>query len=164
MAAPSFAGSHNIVFVLSTSFLILGLANIVVYGIHISRKTWIEAVVWPIGALTNIAFNILLIPVYGRMGAAVATLLSVVVIIVAYFYAVRKVYPTPFEYKKLILVFVSMVAFNYLGSLISLAVVPSSILKMLLLGSFFVTIYFTGIIKKEEIQKGKEFVLRKLKK
>lgn len=161
MADPSYKGSHDIVFVLSISYLLLGLSNIIVFGIHITRKTWIVAAVYPIAAAANIALNIWLIPAYGRMGAAIATLVSVIAINILYFIAINRVFPVPFEYKKFLFVLASMISINYIGTLIVLPVLQSILLKLVLLAIFITSLLFLGVINKAEIRKVQNYILRK---
>jgi O-antigen/teichoic acid export membrane protein len=162
MSDASYLGSHNIVFVLSISFLFLGLAGIVVLGIHITRKTWIVTIIWSISAIVNILLNIWLIPIYGRMGAAYATLLSVVFINLSYLFAISKVYPVKFEYFNFVKILVLLLIFNYLGSLILFEVVFSIFLKVILLIAFCVSLFFSGVFKKDELKKGKDWILAKI--
>ncbi|MCF8275071.1 MAG: polysaccharide biosynthesis C-terminal domain-containing protein [Flavobacteriaceae bacterium] len=162
MADNSYAGSNNIVFILSISYLFLGLAGIIVLGIHITRKTWIITIVWLISAVASILFNIWLIPIYGRMGAATATMLSVILINVLYLYALHKVYPVKLEYFNFIKILFAMLIFNYVGTFVLFAIFPSILLKILLLAMFVVVIYFSGIIKKEELLKGRNIILKKV--
>jgi O-antigen/teichoic acid export membrane protein len=151
MSDISYAGSHNIVFVLSVSYLLQGLSAMVVIGINITRKTWIIGAIWPVSALVNLLLNIWLIPEYGRMGAAYATFLSVVVINILYFYALSKVYPIKFEYFSLVKVFLVMIFINYIGNMITLPIWSSLLVKTVLLTIFVVLIFYFGAIKKSEL-------------
>ena len=163
MSDQSYAGSHNIVFVLSVSYLFLGLAGIVVLGIHITKKTWIITLIWPVSAIINVLFNIWLIPFYGRMGAAFATLLSVVVINISYLYALHRVYPVKFEYISFLKILMLLIVFNYAGSLVELNVIPSILLKALMLILFCVALYYSGVFSKNELLCVKKFVSSKRK-
>lgn len=164
MSDESYSGSHNIVFVLSISFLFLGLAGIVVMGIHITRKTWIITMIWPISAIANILFNIWLIPIYGRMGAAYATMFSVIVINISYLFALHRVYPVKFEYVSFLKILILLVMFNYAGSFVILNIIPSILIKGLLFFIFGVTLYFSGVFSKNELQKGKDLIFAKIHK
>ena len=55
-----------------------GIRTVVGLGTSLQRKTWLVSVYSTIAALINIGANILLIPVYGTMGAALATLIAYV--------------------------------------------------------------------------------------
>lgn len=162
MSDKSYAESYTIVFVLSVSYLFLGLSGIIVMGIHITRKTWIIILIWPVSAIVNIFLNIWLIPLYGRMGAAIATLLSVGMINIFYFYALHKVYPMKFEYFKILKILILLVIFNYAGSFVQLNIIPGILIKSLLLFMFFVALYYFGVFTKDELLKGKSLLLREI--
>jgi O-antigen/teichoic acid export membrane protein len=151
MSDISYAGSHNVVFVLSVSYLFLGLSGIIVMGIHITKKTWVIAMIWPVSAASNILFNIWLIPMYGRMGAAYATLFSVVVIFFSYLVALRRLYPVRLNYFSFLKVFVLMIIFNYIAHLIQAPLVTSIIIKVFLFIGFLSSLYFTRVFTKHEL-------------
>lgn len=160
IADKSYSGSFNVVFILSASYLFLGLAGIIVIGIHMTLKTWIVTIIWPVSAAVNILLNILLIPKYGRMGAATATMLSVLFINISYFIAVSKVYPTKFAYFKFIQMFLLMTGFNYAGSFIHLKIAYAVLLKVLLLLLFIYVIYAIKYFTDEEVEKAKNVIIR----
>jgi O-antigen/teichoic acid export membrane protein len=164
MSDQSYHGSHNIVFILSVSYLFLGLSGIVVLGIHITRKTWIITIIWPISAISNIALNIWLIPLYARMGAAVATMLSVVVIIFLYLFALHKVFPIKFDYIGFVKVVLLMLFFNYAGTFIVFSLLPSILIKIVLMIFFIFLLLHARIFKPEELKKGKEFLYGRMNK
>jgi O-antigen/teichoic acid export membrane protein len=159
MSDQSYSGSHNIVFVLSISYLFLGLAGIVVLGIHITKKTWIITLIWPFSALINILLNIWLIPVHNRMGAAMATLFSVIVITISYFYAVHRIYPVKFDYLSFVKMLLLLLVFNYLGSLVSFGLLPSILIKTFIILLFLVALYFSGVFSKIELQQARNYLL-----
>ena len=53
-------------------------------------------------ALVNIALNVALIPRYGMMGAAVATLVAYVALFVGMWLNSRRVYPVPYQWRRVI--------------------------------------------------------------
>jgi O-antigen/teichoic acid export membrane protein len=163
MSDKSYFGSHNIVFLLSISFLLHGLSGIVVMGIHISRKTWTVSLIWPFSAAANILFNILLIPEYGRMGAALATLISVVIINLGYFIVVKKVYPVPFDYKSMFIILILMISFNFMGSVIDVKLIVDLIIKSIVIAMYVTTLYLTGILDKKTFSTIKEHVINRKK-
>jgi O-antigen/teichoic acid export membrane protein len=160
IADKSFYGSQNVTFILSVSFLFLGLAGIVVQGIQVVKKTWIITLIWVFSSLVNILLNFWLVPLYGRMGAAVATLISVIIICIFYFIAVAKVYPVKFNYSTFVILLFLTVIFNYAGSLINYGIVSSVLMKFLLLGGYIVSLFLFKILSKEEIFLLKELVIK----
>ena len=72
---------------------IYSLFQIVAIGISLSQRTIFFAYISGLAALVNIALNIFLIPEYGIMGAALATLLTQVSILICYLELTQKLYP-----------------------------------------------------------------------
>lgn len=71
----------------AVGFLLLGLNNIIVNMVILKKKTKVIGITWIIAALLNFALNILFIPLFGILGAAIATLISYIIpfIIIAYY-------------------------------------------------------------------------------
>tara|TARA_B100000676_G_scaffold313237_1_gene392581 strand:+ start:2151 stop:3611 length:1461 start_codon:yes stop_codon:yes gene_type:complete len=65
-----------IVPIIAIAYLFLGIYNLLNYILLITKKTKILAVVWIIAMPLNIILNILIIPYYGLIGAAITTALS----------------------------------------------------------------------------------------
>jgi len=77
-------------------------------GIFIEEKTRYMPVITALGAFSNVLINIILIPVIGIMGAAVAMLVSYFVMAIAIFIVSQKFYRIPYEYAKITSIFGSM--------------------------------------------------------
>lgn len=71
-------------------------------GIYIEEKTKYYPIVTGAGAVINIAVNFLLIPIWGIMGAAIATLASYIVMAGGLFIFSQKFYRIEYEYSKII--------------------------------------------------------------
>lgn len=160
IADKSYYGSQNVTFVLSVSFLFLGLSGIIVQGIQVVRKTWIISIIWVFASIINIGLNFWLVPLYGRMGAAYATLISVIIICICYFIAVAKIYPVKFNYKSFIKILVLTIIFNYGSSLVNSSVLVSFFIKLLLLVGYIALLFLLKIIRKEEIVFFKELIMK----
>jgi len=164
IADKSFYGSQNVTFILSVSFLFLGLAGIIVQGIQVVKKTWIITVIWIFSSFVNVLLNFWLVPLYGRMGAATATMISVIIICICYFIAIAKVYPVKFNYFAFIIVVFLTIIFNYFSSSIDYGIVVSVFIKLLLLGCYVGSLFLFKIVNKEEIMSIKNRMLNVRKK
>jgi O-antigen/teichoic acid export membrane protein len=51
-------------------------------------------------AIVNLALNVALIPPFGMVGAAIATLASYVVLFLGMTYWAQRVYPTPYQWRR----------------------------------------------------------------
>lgn len=79
------------------AYLCLGFSNNIVAGVYIAKRTGMLPPVTFFGALVNVVANLVLIPVWGIMGAAVATLLSYAGMAALLAALVRRVYPVEYE-------------------------------------------------------------------
>ena len=97
--------------VILTSYLFYGLYVNFTVGVYIRKRTRMMFLFTGAGALVNIASNFYLMPAHGMMGAAVATLLSYMVMAGLLFAYNQKIYPVPYDYKALGKLFLLLVAF-----------------------------------------------------
>lgn len=91
----------SIVPVVLCAYIFTGMNAILVAGVHIQKKTSILPYTTGLGGLVNIGGNYLLIPLIGMMGAAVATLLSYLVMASALFVIVQRFYPVQYEARRI---------------------------------------------------------------
>ena len=121
-------------------------------GIYIEEKTKYFPYVTGAGALINVVVNVLLIPVLGIIGAALATLASYIVMATGLFFFSQKFYKINYEYWKIlkimILIFVTGIVYYYLYFQIGLTL----LYKMILLIGFLGSMLALKIFEKNEIQ------------
>ena len=65
-----------IVPLIASAVAVFGITSITVYSLQLTKRTRLVALIWLIAAVTNIALNFILIPWFGIVGAAIATLFS----------------------------------------------------------------------------------------
>jgi O-antigen/teichoic acid export membrane protein len=76
MAAPAFYAAYRVIPLIAVSYVLYGCCYILSPGINLERKTKYFAVIVVVGSVVNLGLNYLLIPDYGMMGAAVATVIA----------------------------------------------------------------------------------------
>jgi O-antigen/teichoic acid export membrane protein len=76
--------------------------SVLAIGIGRMRQTQFNWVVSGTAALVNVGLNIVLIPRYGMMGAAVATLAAYVALFVGMWLRSRRIYPVPYQWRRLL--------------------------------------------------------------
>ncbi len=81
LATPEYRSAYSVIPVISLSYLFFGTFSILSAGIHIQKKTRILMYASLTSATVNMGLNLLLVPSMGIMGAAVATLISYVLLI-----------------------------------------------------------------------------------
>ncbi len=127
-------------------------------GIFIEEKTKYIPYITGFGALANVVANFILIPVYGMMGAAFATLISYFVMALGLYFAARKFYKIDYEYYKITKIFISLgvtaIVFYYFSPM-------SLLLKTGLLIFFIALLIIFGIINPNEIKSLKNLFRRK---
>ncbi len=76
LLAPEFAAVFQIIGLVAAAYLLKGVYLILLPGIVFAKKLHLQSAVEWASAIANIGLNLLLIPVFGIAGAAVATLVS----------------------------------------------------------------------------------------
>jgi O-antigen/teichoic acid export membrane protein len=101
LISPKFWIGLEIVPVILLAYVFLGIYNNLIAGIYIEKRTSLLPVVTFAAAAMNVAANYLLIPPWGLMGAALATLVSYVLMAILLYVLVRRIYPVPYEWARL---------------------------------------------------------------
>ena len=76
--------------------------SVLAIGIGRMRQTQFNWVVSGAAAVVNVALNLILIPPYGMIGAAVATLAAYVTLFVGMWLRSRRVYPVPYQWRRVV--------------------------------------------------------------
>src|ERR671936_240698 len=74
--------------------------TVVAIGVGRARRTQFNWVVTGMAAVVNVALNLILIPPYGMMGAAVATVAAYLAMFVAMAWWSQRVYPAPYQWRR----------------------------------------------------------------
>lgn len=129
-------------------------------GIYIEEKTKYFPYVTGTGALANVVVNILLIPVLGLMGAALATLTSYIIMAVGLYYFSQKYYPIKYEFNKvfkiLAAIFITGILYYYMYYQVGLIF----IYKLVLLFGFIGSLFVMNVVEKNEIIRLVKMLLR----
>lgn len=104
LAAPEYIDAHKVIPLVCLGLIPYGMTTFMSVGVTISNKTWFLPLVNGIAAVLNIAMNILFIPAFGYMGAAVATVITYFVYAAIARSLFRRVYDIPFEWRRLTLI------------------------------------------------------------
>jgi O-antigen/teichoic acid export membrane protein len=93
----SYHSATPIIPIIALSIVFYGVYTVLTVGTGIRRKTWYIALAMTFAALLNVAINLVLIPHYGSMGAAIATLVAYVFLTLLMYIVNQRIYPLPFE-------------------------------------------------------------------
>jgi O-antigen/teichoic acid export membrane protein len=115
---------------------------VVQIGTGRARRTRANWVVTGVGAVLNVVLNLTLIPPYGRMGAAIATVASYTLLFVAMAWRAHAVFPVPYQWRRVATVAAAAVALTVAGKLmdaplgVALALTAAYPLLLALLGFY----------------------------
>ena len=98
LIGPNFLDGLDILPVILISYYFFALYVLLLPKIYISEKTFIIPIIRGIGAFSNITLNFILIPFYGIMGAAFATLGAFIIMFVSIFVATNKIEHSDYNY------------------------------------------------------------------
>ena len=151
LTTEQFIPGESVIFYLAVSAAAFGMAQITSIGLAITKKTIHMS--WPImvGAVIALILNILLIPRFGIIGAAIATMVSLIVINIIQYKFSQKFYPIPFQIKKFLLLSMGVLGIYILSSCFDEITLINEFAKVILLGSFFLLVYYLKIVGKNEV-------------
>jgi O-antigen/teichoic acid export membrane protein len=137
---PDFWAAAPIIPVVVLAYLLHGVFLLTSIGIGIEKRARYYPIVTALAATTNIGANFVLIPRFGMMGAAWATVVSYAVMALMGLVFSQRAYPIPFEWGRLMRLFAAVLALFLLSRLAPEALVPALAFKCALLAvaPFFV--------------------------
>jgi O-antigen/teichoic acid export membrane protein len=100
LAAPRFASASRVVGPLSFASVAFGAYIVIAIGVGRIRRTQFNWVVTGAAAVVNVALNLTLIPPYGMMGAAIATVAAYVTMAAGMAWWSQRVYPVPYQWRR----------------------------------------------------------------
>jgi O-antigen/teichoic acid export membrane protein len=136
--------------VVAMGVVFFGTTQITALGISLERKTALLTQGAVVTAFVNFALNILMIPAFGAMGSAFATLVSYLLLTCVFLYWTQRLHPIPLEKHKLgyscFVVLLGLLFPLLPGS--SKQGLAATELKLLLLALVVVGAFLVGIIRK----------------
>jgi O-antigen/teichoic acid export membrane protein len=102
IAAPEFAESSTVVGPLAFATVAFAAYIVVAIGVGRARRTQFNWVVTGAGAAVNVALNLILIPPYGMMGAAVATVAAFATMFAGMVWWAQRIYPVPYQWRRVV--------------------------------------------------------------
>lgn len=133
---PAYHSAAPVIPIVAMSTMFYGLTSVCNVGVSIQRKTWFQFLFAAISALVNIGANIVLIPLYGSMGAAASTLIAYALLVLINYIVNQCLYPVPFEVGKFLFALIIGITL-YVGA--EILAQPHGIIVAwsILLGAFF---------------------------
>jgi O-antigen/teichoic acid export membrane protein len=157
MATPAFHNAYKVIPLIALSYVLYGCYFVLMVGINLHAKTKYLAVFVVAAAILNLGLNYALIPHYGMMGAAVATLISYVSLPISSYLLSQRYYSVKYEWGRVAKI---CIAFGviFAGSLFipHQSGVVTGVYKLLTIFAYPILLYILGFYHHEEIQKTKQ--------
>ena len=115
LAAPRFADSASVVGPLAFATVSYASYIVIAIGVGRARRTQFNWVVTGAAAVVNVALNLALIPPYGMMGAALATVAAYTTMAVGMAWWSQRIYPVPYQWRRVVTAALAAVAIAAIG-------------------------------------------------
>ncbi len=148
LTQPRFHDSARIVPILALTQALTAFWQLIVYPVMLKERTsWLMILVL-ISAAISIGLNFWLVPVFGVIGAALASLGGNLVLNAIVFLLSRRVYPVPYDYRRMGIALIVALAL-YLPASAS----PSIPLRLVLVAVYPVLLLAFGVVSREQIRR-----------
>jgi O-antigen/teichoic acid export membrane protein len=154
LTKPEYASASSLIAILAPA-LLFSQMYIFSPGIAIAKKTHLQLLTTSAASIASIFANILLVPRFGALGAAAATLFSSLIFFFCWSYFSQKYYPIPFAKRGLVLATVCgifFIIFSFVADSFQLSYPLHYITKVILLMLAFSSILYFELISKFEIK------------
>ncbi len=130
LTTTPFESASRVVGPLAFAAVAFGGYIVLAIGIGRARRTQFNWVITGIAAAVNVALNLILIPYYGMMGAAVATVAAYVVMFAGMAWWAQRVFPVPYQWRRVVTAAGAGIGITVLGKLVG-AGLPLAIVLVL---------------------------------
>jgi O-antigen/teichoic acid export membrane protein len=145
--------------VLSIATFFMNMREVSVYGLIATKKTQKISTIVILSTLIGLGLNLLLIPLWNAMGAAISTLISQLFYWFLMHITAQRNYPIPYENRKLLMIFVTGSILSMAGLLFNdMDLLPRLVIKSLCLVSFPFVLYLMRFYEPVEIEAIRGFV------
>lgn len=127
---PSYLRAEKGVALLAFAFALYAGYTVLAIGSGRARRTQLNWVVTGVGAAVNIGLNFWLVPAYGMVGAAVATVAAYAALFVGMTVYAQHVYPVPYQWRRVVTAVGVAAALNVAARLPHLPLAPSFLLVL----------------------------------
>lgn len=127
---PGFQRAQDAVALLAFAATAYAGYTVVAIGIGRARQTQFNWIVTGIGAAVNIVLNVILIPPYGMIGAAIATLAAYAVLFLGMVLNSQRVYPVDYQWRRLATLLAAAIGLTVLGSVVDVPLAVAILLAL----------------------------------
>jgi O-antigen/teichoic acid export membrane protein len=142
VATTRYIGASPVVGILAMSYVMIGLTYIAATGPSIAKQTRPVGVAMAAAAILNIILNFAFVPRFGKVGSAVATLISQSLTPAYLFFRARQIYPIPYRFRMGVVIVVITFLVMAGGTQVHFASLLATIGVKLLLAAVYVPLFF----------------------
>jgi O-antigen/teichoic acid export membrane protein/glycosyltransferase involved in cell wall biosynthesis len=146
LAAPRFADSAEVVGPLAFSTVSYAAYVVIAIGVGRTRRTQFNWVVTGAAAIVNVTLNFALIPVYGMIGAAIATVAAYTTMALGMAWWAQRIYPVPYQWRRVATAAFAGVALAAAGKELDVGLGPAVVLAL----AYPLALTFLGFTSAEE--------------
>jgi O-antigen/teichoic acid export membrane protein len=162
VAKPAFASAYRVVPIVVLAFIANGFYYMVINQLFLVKATKRLPVLTLASAALNIGLNLILVPRFGIVAAAWNTVAGYSLLLLLVYYQSHKLYPVPYEYRRLAVLTVLGTAVFFLGRALRLTNPYLSLLsKFLVTGLFPASLFLLGFFTDRE-KRGMQLLVRSL--
>ncbi len=155
MAPESYQGAAAFVFIIVAAYVLKGCCDFFDLGFLVSFQTKYSAYTKMLVAAFNIGLSFMLVPWLGIFGAAMATVLSFLLLAIFSYRMSQKVAAIRYEWGRVLRVLIVAIVVHLLSLGMDTSVPASLAMKAALLMAFFPLLLLSGFFRPEEISKVK---------
>jgi O-antigen/teichoic acid export membrane protein len=115
LTQPQFYAGERVVAPLAFGGMAYAAYIVMAIGVGRAKRTQFNWVITGFAAVVNVALNLILIPAYGIMGAAVATVAAYVVMFLGMTWYAQRVFPVPYQWRRVLTAVAAALALLLLG-------------------------------------------------
>jgi O-antigen/teichoic acid export membrane protein len=149
LATDRYLGAASVVGMLALGYVMVGLGYIAATGPAIVKTTGPTGVAVTIAAVLNIVLNVLLVPKFGKVGSAAATLVSQTVTPVYLFVRAQRLYHIPYRFRTGIAIYGLSLALVIFGTVVQLGGLVGVAVKLALMASFLPVLAWANVLTRE---------------
>jgi O-antigen/teichoic acid export membrane protein len=164
VATRQYSGASTVVGVLALSYVMIGLTYIASTGPSIAKQTRPVGIAMAGAAILNIILNFALVPRFGKVGSAVATLISQTLTPAYLFFRSQRIYPIPYRFRTGITLLVATLLVMAIGAWMHMESEWMMIIVKLALMLIYVPLFFVlGLATPDEVAQLLSRTLRRMR-
>lgn len=154
-------GAFVVVPILSLSVFFTNMRETSSYGLLINKRTGIVGLNVVISSILNIGLNILLIPVWNIVGAAIATAVTQLIYWSLNYFFSQKEYFIPYEKGKIAIMFITGAVLSFAGLFVNeMELLPRLVIKICCILSFPFILYLFSFYEAPELEAIRGFIAK----